>query len=83
MVIFHERQSKKALEETDTCSHSSDCGERGLPASVIANAMNCGTVALVEFAKTHDISLDWLARGDLKGLLRTVRAMGQGGSTLG
>ncbi|HKH02200.1 MAG TPA: hypothetical protein VKB08_15945 [Bradyrhizobium sp.] len=45
--------------------------------------MNCGTVALVEFAKTHDISLDWLARGDLKGLLRTVRAMGQGGSTLG
>ena len=47
--------------------------ERGLSNAEIAKAMNCGTAAVVAFAKKHDISLDWLVCGDLKGLLRTVR----------
>ena len=51
--------------------------ERGLPDTEIARAMNCGTGAVVTFAEKYDISLDWLVRGDLKGLLRTVRAKQQ------
>jgi hypothetical protein len=47
--------------------------ERGLSDAEIAKAMNCGTAAVVAFAKKHNISLDWLVYGDLKGLLRTVR----------
>jgi len=49
--------------------------ERGLSDAEIAKAMNCGTGAVVAFAEKHDVSLDWLVRGDLKGLLRTVRGM--------
>jgi hypothetical protein len=51
--------------------------ERGLSDAEIAKAMNCGTAAVVAFAEKHDISLDWLVWGDLKGLLRTVRARQQ------
>jgi hypothetical protein len=53
--------------------------ERGLADAEIVNAMNCGTVPLVAFANKYNISLDWLVRGDLNGLLRTVRGM-QGGA---
>jgi len=56
--------------------------ERRLSHAEIANAMNCGTAAVVAFAEKHNISLDWLVRGDLKGLLRTVRAARHGASTL-
>jgi len=49
--------------------------ERGLLDAEIAKAMNCGTAAVVAFAVKHDISMDWLICGDLKGLLRTVRGM--------
>jgi hypothetical protein len=48
--------------------------ERGLSDAEIAKAMDCGTAALLAFAEKHDVSLDWLVLGDLKGLLRTVRA---------
>jgi len=48
--------------------------ERGLSDAEIAKALNCGITAVVEFAKKHHVSLDWLIDGDLKGLLRTVRA---------
>jgi hypothetical protein len=61
--------------------------ERGLPDSEIAKAMNCGTggghlsdaafSAVIEFTDKHNVSLDWLLFGDLKGLLRTVRAKQQ------
>jgi hypothetical protein len=47
--------------------------ERGLLDAEIAKAMNCGTKAMVNLAEKHDLSLDWLWMGDLKGLLRTVR----------
>jgi hypothetical protein len=47
--------------------------ERGLSEAEISKAMNCGTAAIVELARKHDLSLDWLWMGDLKGLLRTVR----------
>jgi hypothetical protein len=53
--------------------------ERGLSDAETAKAMNCGTSAVVEFAEKHDVSLDWLVCGDLKGLLRTVRAKQQSG----
>jgi predicted transcriptional regulator len=53
--------------------------ERGLSDAEIAKALNCGTAAVVAFAEKHDISLDWLVCGDLKGLLRTVRAKQQSG----
>jgi hypothetical protein len=52
--------------------------ERGLADAEIASAMNCGTVALLAFAIKHNISLDWLIRGDLNGLLRTVRGTQHG-----
>ena len=55
--------------------------------SEIAKAMNCGTggghlsdaafSAVIEFTDKHNVSLDWLLFGDLKGLLRTVRAKQQ------
>jgi hypothetical protein len=48
--------------------------ERGLSDAEIAQALNCGTAAVVAFAKKHNVSLDWLIDGDLAGLLRTVRA---------
>jgi hypothetical protein len=47
--------------------------ERGLSDEEIAEAMNCGTEAILDFAEKHDLSLDWLCMGDHKGLLRTVR----------
>jgi hypothetical protein len=40
----------------------------------IASALNCGTTAILSFAKKPDIDLDWLICGDLEGLLLTVRA---------
>ncbi len=49
--------------------------ERGLSDAEISRALNCGTSAVVAFAEKHDISLDWLVCGDLKGYLRTVRGM--------
>lgn len=48
--------------------------ERGLSDEEIAKALHCGTAAILAFAEKHEISLDWLVRGDLWGLLRTVRA---------
>ena len=51
--------------------------ERGLSDAEIGPAMNCGTSAVVAFAAKHDVSLDWLVCGDLKGLLQTVRARQQ------
>jgi hypothetical protein len=40
---------------------------------------NCGTSAVLEFADKHAISLDWLVCGDLRGLLKKVRAQRQCG----
>ena len=48
--------------------------ERRLPPDEIAKVMTCRTDDVVQFAKRHRISCDWLLFGDLKGLLRTAQA---------
>ena len=74
----HEKPAEGILETSDARSHFSMIArECGLSDEEISRAMNCGTAAVVAFAKKHNISLDWLVCGDLKGLLRTVRAKQQ------
>jgi len=49
--------------------------ERGLPKSEIAKVMGrLKHYDLFCFAQKHHVNLDWLIAGDLKGLLKTVRA---------
>jgi hypothetical protein len=45
--------------------------ERKLPPVDIGKAMTCQLHHLSAFAKQHELSLDWLMFGDLKGLQRT------------
>ena len=47
--------------------------ERGLSDAEISKALNCGTAAILAFAYKHNINLDWLVCGDLRGLLETAR----------
>jgi hypothetical protein len=53
--------------------------ERNLPKEDTAFAFTgrLQTFDLCSFAERHGVSLDWLICGDLKGLLRTVRAKQQ------
>jgi hypothetical protein len=46
--------------------------ERGLPRSEIKKAKSSDE-AQIHFALRHDLSVDWLIFGDLRGLLRMVR----------
>ena len=47
--------------------------ERGLSDAEIAHALKFSDEAILAFAEKHSISLDWLVRGDLRGLFRMVR----------
>jgi hypothetical protein len=47
--------------------------ERGLSNDQFAKTMTCKDDDLLRFAEDHDLSLDWLICGDLKGLLRMKR----------
>jgi hypothetical protein len=69
--VMEGRSSKRAIRiRIKMIAH-----ERGLSDVEVSRAMNCCTSAVVEFADKHNLSLDWLILGDLKGLLRTVRWM--------
>ncbi len=48
--------------------------ERGLANAETAFAGRLATGDFISFSMRHNISMDWLLCGDLKGLLRTVRA---------
>ena len=48
--------------------------ERGLPKSEIKKAMGLKYESLKCFAQRHRVDIRWLLFGDLKGLLKTVRA---------
>ena len=47
--------------------------ERNMAKDDLKRALGLREQDLVDFAIQHRLSLDWLIRGDLKGLLRTVR----------
>lgn len=47
--------------------------ERGLLQSEIKKAKTCGDDALLDFARCHGLSIDWLILGDLRGRLRMAR----------
>jgi hypothetical protein len=47
--------------------------ERELSDDQIAKALTCKDKPLLQFADRHNLSLDWLICGDLKGLLRMKR----------
>ena len=49
--------------------------ERKLSIDQIANALTCKDEPLLQFAKDHKLSLDWLICGDLEGLLRMKRGL--------
>jgi hypothetical protein len=62
------RLDRKAIHvRVDLVAH-----ERGLPRSEILKAKSSDD-ALLNFALRHDLSIDWLILGDLRGLLRMVR----------
>lgn len=46
--------------------------ERGIARSETRAVMKNGK-AMIDFSRRHRVSLDWLIRGDLAGLLRTVQ----------
>jgi hypothetical protein len=47
--------------------------ERKLSVDQIATALTCKDKPLLQFAKDHKLSLDWLLCGDLEGLRRMAR----------
>ncbi len=48
---------------------------RGLPESEVARAKTCTDAALLAFAGRHDLSVDWLMTGDLRGRWRQARGL--------
>lgn len=48
--------------------------ERNIPASEVKAAMGLKHFHLYAFMQKHRLSFEWLVEGDLRGLLRQVRA---------